>query len=98
MVAFFEALENKMPSTFMVNTLSANRETVIIDATVSTKEEVAAAIANMKQIDGFITADLAAVTKVENSDTGESSYNFVAELRYAPIMLETEEVAEGEAE
>lgn len=101
MVAFFEALENNMPSTFMVNSIAASNASITIDATVSTKEEVAAAIAKMKQIDGFLDADLAAVSQLENAETGETTYNFVAELRYAPIVLETEEteeVEEGEAE
>lgn len=94
MVEFFAALENSMPSSFRVNSLTASNSAIVLDATVGTKEEVAAAIASMKKIEGFISADLSAVTKIENTETGEETYSFVAELRYSPIVLETEEEAE----
>jgi type IV pilus assembly protein PilM len=95
MVKFFEALENKMPQSFVVNSISANTRGVTIDAQVGTKEEVAAALASMKQIEGFISADLSAVTEIEVVETGEINYNFITELVYMPYELEAEE---GEAE
>lgn len=95
-VEFLEALENNMPQTFMVNGISATSGSVTVDATVGSKEEVAAAIYSMKQIDGFVSVETTSVSELQNDDTGETSYGFIAELRYAP--LEEPVVEEGEAE
>ncbi|MCR5799402.1 MAG: hypothetical protein K6G69_04950 [Lachnospiraceae bacterium] len=106
LVEFFEALESKMPQSFMLNSINSTTETVTLDATVATKEEVAAAVYQMKQIDGFITADLTSVAMV-TTETGEVTYNFVTDLVYAPlvqevpdedVVQEADESAEEEAE
>ena len=91
LVKFMNALENDMPSTFMLNSLSANTGGVTLDATVSTKEEVAYAISRLKQIDGFITADTTSVSELLIEETGEIQYAFVANMIYAPIELEAPE-------
>ncbi len=88
LVKFMNALENDMPSTFMLNSLSASRQGVTLDATVSTKEEVAYAISKLKQIEGFITTDTTSVAELLIEDTGEIQYAFVANMIYAPIELE----------
>ncbi len=95
-VEFLEALENNMPSSFMVNTMVISESEVTLDAKVGSKEEVAAAIAKMKQIDGFLSADLTSVTEMTNTESGETTYSFVANLRYAPLELNVaeEEVTE----
>lgn len=94
MVEFFEALETSMPQSFMLNSVVSTREAISIDATVKTKDEVAAAIYSMKQIPGFISTDTTSVTEMLNTETGETVYSFVAEMRYAPL----EQPAEGEAQ
>ena len=91
LVKFLGTLENQMPSTFMLNSLTASEDTVILDATVATKEEVAYAISKLKQVDGFITADTTSVTEMIIEDTGEIMYSFVAEMIYAPQELEVED-------
>ena len=91
LVKFMNTLENDMPSSFMLNTLSANTGGVTLDAKVSTKEEVAYAISKLKQVDGFITTDLTSVTEVLIEETGEIQYTFVANMIYAPIELEAPE-------
>lgn len=91
LVKFMNALESDMPSTFMLNSLSANTGGVTLDATVSTKEEVAYAISKLKQIDGFITTDTTSVSELLIEETGEIQYAFVANMVYAPIELEAPE-------
>ena len=97
-VKFLGVLENDMPSSFMLNSLTASRDNVTLDATVSTKEEVAYAMSKLKMIDGFITADTTSITEIVE-ETGEVKYGFVAEMLYAPIEFEvaTEEQAAEEA-
>jgi len=90
-VKFMNALENDMPSTFMLNSLETNRNTVTLDATVATKEEAAYAISKLKQIEGFISADTSSVTEMVQEETGEIKYSFVANMTYAPIVQEVPE-------
>ena len=93
-VAFFEALEQGMPQSFMLNSVNCSETGISIDATVNTKEEVAASIYALKQIPGFISTDTTSVTQMLNAETGETLYSFIADMRYAPIEKEE---AEGEA-
>ena len=90
LVKFMGALENSMPSTFMLNSLSANSSGVTLDAKVSTKEEVAYAVSKLKQIEGFITTDLSSVSE-EILETGETHYCFVANMIYAPMSEPVQE-------
>ena len=90
-VKFMNTLESQMPSTFMLNSLTATRTGVTLDATVATKEEVAYAISKLKQVEGFITTDTSSVSELLIEDTGEIKYAFVANMIYAPIELETPE-------
>ena len=90
-VKFMNALESQMPSTFMLNSLSATRTGVTLDATVATKEEVAYAISKLKQVEGFITTDTNSVSELLVEETGEIKYAFVANMIYAPIELEAPE-------
>ena len=87
LVKFMGVLENDMPSTFMLNSITASRTGVTLDATVSTKEEVAYAISKLKQADGFITTDTTSVSELLIEDTGEIQYSFVANMIYAPIEV-----------
>jgi type IV pilus assembly protein PilM len=90
-VKFMNTLESQMPSTFMLNSLTATRAGVTLDATVATKEEVAYAISKLKQVEGFITTDTTSVSELLIEDTGEIKYAFVANMIYAPIELEAPE-------
>ncbi|MBO4845633.1 MAG: hypothetical protein J5525_04925 [Lachnospiraceae bacterium] len=91
LVKFLGALENQMPSTFMLNSLTTSRTTVTLDATVATKEEAAYALSKLKQVDGFITADTTSVTEMIVEETGEIKYSFVTEMIYAPTELAVED-------
>ena len=91
LVKFLGALENQMPSTFMLNSLTTSPTTVTLDATVATKEEAAYALSKLKQVDGFITADTTSITEMIVEETGEIKYSFVTEMIYAPTELAVEE-------
>lgn len=89
-VKFMGVLENEMPSTFMLNSLTTTTTGVTLDATVATKEEVAFAISKLKQAEGFLTTDTTSVSEQLIEETGEIQYSFVANMIYAPIELEAE--------
>ncbi len=95
-VKFLGALENDMPSSFMLNSLTATRDNVTLDATVATKEEVAYAISKLKMVDGFITTDTTSVAELIVEETGEIKYSFVAEMLYAPMEVAVDEEAVAE--
>lgn len=99
-VELLEALESGVPQTFMLNSVNASPTDVVLDATVATKEEVAATVFALKQIDGFIDVDLSAVTELVNTETGETQYGFVVQMMYAPLEQEIleDEAVEEEAE
>jgi type IV pilus assembly protein PilM len=95
-VKFLGALENDIPSSFMLNSLTATRDNVTLDATVATKEEVAYAISKLKMVDGFITTDTTSVAELIVEETGEIKYSFVAEMLYAPMEVAVDEEAVAE--
>jgi len=90
-VKLLNSLENNMPSTFMLNSITATPTGVTLDATVATKEEVAYALSKLKQAEGCITADLASVAEMIQEETGEVKYSFIADLTYAPMEEEVTE-------
>ncbi len=90
-VKFLATLENEMPATFTLNSIKANRSKVTLDATVATKEEVAYTISELKQIDGFLNAEVTSITEMLVEETGEIKYAFVADMTYAPIELKAPE-------
>lgn len=95
MIDFISALEKKMPSSFCINTLEADEELITIDATVSSKEEVAYIVDTLKESPSFAEVEITGVTFQEN-DLGEYEYEFTLELYYAPY--EDEEADSEEVE
>lgn len=95
---FLTFLENEMPYTFCVTSITSDYETMTLEATVGSKEESAYALRKLKECDLFVSADLSAVTWIEN-DLGEIVYGFTVNMQYAPFddpNAEDEEVVEGE--
>ena len=86
----FEYMEEELPYTFCLNSIEADTETVTMDVTVSSKEEVAYTLDKLKECDIFSFADVSSVTFVE-TDLGELTYEFTVELSYAPIEDETDD-------
>lgn len=95
LVEFIESLENKMPSTFCLTALTATPEGIVMNATVATKEEVAAVLDELRKLECASYVDTKAVSQIV-SDIGEIKYVFATEIIYAPIVFNPEETAEGE--
>ena len=92
MVTFIEVLEQKMPATFVLNNLSTTAEGVTMGVSVSTKEEAAAVLEELRKLEMFSFVDTTALSELI-TEIGESKYSFSIELKYAPIA---EETVEGE--
>ncbi|MBQ0028092.1 MAG: PilN domain-containing protein [Lachnospiraceae bacterium] len=88
-------LEQNMPHTFMVNSLEADKEKITIEATVSSKEEVAYVVDRLKMNELFADVEITGATLEEN-DLGEFHYEFSVDMFYAPYEDEitTEEEVE----
>ena len=94
LVELLETLENEMPQSLVISSMSSTRNAVVINATVGSKEEVAYTLSKIKNMGCFISADLNSVAEVENAEAGEIVYSFVIQASYAPI--ETLNPEEGE--
>lgn len=90
-------LEEKLPSDVEVVTMTANLTTVTISMNVSTKEEAAAAIVNLRTFDNFSDVQVASFSETENEESGEAVVTFVAVCTYGTnpaLVVEDEEVVE----
>lgn len=92
-LTLIDTLEKNMPTSFRLNNLTVTPELVTLDVTVGSKEEVAVVLSELSKLTEFAAANVPSVTEVEN-EIGEKQYNFSAELLYAPITTEEEEVNE----
>ena len=81
---FFDFMERELPETFCVTSISTDQETITMDATVSSKEEVAYTLNKLKECEIFSFADITSVSLMDN-ELGEVLYGFTVELSYAPI-------------
>lgn len=95
MLSLIDNLENNMPHTFMVSSLEADTEKITIEATVSSKAEVAVVVDKLKDNPLFADVEITGVS-LEESELGEANYAFTVELYYAPY--EDEVTSEEEAE
>ena len=95
MMEFVKALETDMPFTFRLNSMESDTDKLTIDCTVLSKEEAAFVIDKLKKMEMFTSTDITSISFVED-ELGGFSYNFTADLYYAPLEepdLETEEDA-----
>ena len=94
MVEFFTYMENELPYSFCLTSITSDTETITLDCTVKSKEEVAYTLDKLKKCDIFSFADITSVSLIEN-ELGEILYGFTVDLSYAPILTE-EEAEEAE--
>ena len=87
---FVESLEKDMPISFVLNNLSSDTERITLDATVTTKSEVAYVVKKLKENPLFSDAEITSSSRIE-TETGEVTYGFTIELYYAPYEDESEE-------
>ena len=89
-VAFIEALEAKMPTSFALNDFTATTEGITMNVSVGTKEEAAAVLDELRKMEMFIYVDTTALSQLV-TEVGETQYSFAVEMLYAPIVEETTE-------
>lgn len=94
MVEFFTYMENELPYSFCLTSITSDTDTITLDCTVKSKEEVAYTLDKLKKCDIFSFADITSVSLIEN-ELGEILYGFTVDLSYAPILTE-EEAEEAE--
>lgn len=87
---FIGNLEKDMPISFVLNSIDSDLETMTIDATVTTKSEVAYVIKTLKENPLFSDVEITSASRIE-TETGEITYGFTAELTYAPYEDEIEQ-------
>ena len=92
---FIGNLEKDMPISFVLNSMDSDLETMTIDATVTTKSEVAYVIKALKDNPLFSDVEITSASRIE-TETGEITYGFTAELTYAPYEDEVMDETEGE--
>jgi type IV pilus assembly protein PilM len=88
--AFLEEMEEKMPSTLRVLSLSAGTDGITMEVTVETKEEVAKTIEQFKTFDSLSFVDTTAITVSEDDASGEKN-TFSVMLQYQSMEQETVE-------
>lgn len=93
LVEFIEFLEQDMPYSFCLNSIEADFESIVIEGSVSSKDEVAYLLKKLRENPAFSSADITSVDGMETED-GAIVYTFSAEMYYAPI--EDEEAVEEE--
>ena len=90
LVTFIETLEQKMPTSFVLNDLTTTAEGITMNVSVTTKEEAAAVLEELRKLEMFIFVDTTSLSELI-SEIGEIKYTFTVEMQYAPIVEETTE-------
>ncbi len=95
---FLLELEEKLPSNVAVVSFTSESETVTINMNVSTKEEAAAAIEQLRTFESLIpsTVTVSSLVEREQEENGVTEVNFTVIASYMPVMS-TEESASLEA-
>lgn len=92
---FLEELEENLPSSVNVISLSSNADGVSISMEVDTKEEAAATVQKMRTFHSLIPqmVTLAALREEEDQETGVITINFTVTASYWPVGYSPEEIA-----
>lgn len=89
---FLEELEDKLPGSVNVVSLTSDACEVSINMNVDTKEEAAAAIQQMRTFHSLIPemVTMSALREDEDRDTGVTSINFTVTAYYRPVGYEAD--------
>lgn len=95
----FVELEEKLPKSAEVDSLSANASQMSISMMVNTKDEAVAAILKLRSFESFAAVDVAGIEEREIPETGEIKVIFTANCMYGlnPAFV-AEEVTEEATE
>lgn len=93
MYEFLEELEEKLPSSSNVVSLTSNINEVSINLITDTKEDAAAAVQQLRTFNSLMPqmVTVSALREEEDPDTGVTSINFTVVASYWPVGLSPEE-------
>lgn len=93
MYEFLEELEEKLPSSSNVVSLTSNINEVSINLITDTKEDAAAAVQQLRTFHSLMPqmVTVSALREEEDPDTGVTSINFTVVASYWPVGLSPEE-------
>lgn len=96
MYEFLEELEEKLPSSSNVISLTSDVNGVSINMVTDTKEDAAATVQQLRSFDSLIPqmVTVSALREEEDPDTGVTSVNFTVIASYWPVGLSPEEMME----
>lgn len=96
MYEFLEELEEKLPSSSNVISLTSDVNGVSINMVTDTKEDAAATVQQLRSFDSLIPqmVTVSALREEEDPDTGVTSVNFTVVASYWPVGLSPEEMME----
>ena len=93
-------LEEKLPSDVVVDALTVNLTNISISMSVSTKEEAAATIVNLRTFDNFSDVQVTSITEDKDEETGATAVTFTAVCVYGtnPALLAVDDSVEETVE
>ncbi len=93
---FLEELEENLPSSVSVVSLTSNADGVSISMDVDTKEEAAATVQKLRTFHSLIPqmVTVAALREEEDQETGVVTINFTVTASYWPVGYSPEEIAD----
>lgn len=93
---FLEELEEKLPSTSNVVSLSSDAYEVSINMIVDTKEDAAATVQQLRSFNSLIPnlVTVSALREEEDQETGVTMINFTVVAAYRPVGYEPEEITD----
>lgn len=96
MYEFLEELEEKLPSSSNVISLTSDVNGVSINMVTDTKEDAAATVQQLRSFDSLIPqmVTVSALREETDQDTGVTSVNFTVVASYWPVGLSPEEMME----
>lgn len=93
LLEFIGNLEKDMPASFILNSIESDTESISLDATVSSKTEVAYIVDKLKDNPLFSDVEITSVSQIdEDEEEGVGiTYGFVVQCFYAPYEIEDTE-------
>ena len=93
---FLEELEENLPGSVSVVSLTSNADGVSISMDVDTKEEAAATVQKLRTFHSLIPqmVTVAALREEEDQETGVVTINFTVTASYWPVGYSPEEIAD----
>ena len=97
LVEFLEELEEKMPSSTLVLSAICTKESVTLNMTVSSFEDAAVAVDQIREFESIVLGHVSPFTEAE-SELGLSTVSFTANCYYKSAILEKQEAAKAAEE